>query len=191
MLPCRDLSMDAGENAYLRGHSAVYFRKIIDVQSGKFRWKESGARPSVFFAAAISPNTGGIESFAAEFACQLNEMGWDITVCFQDLRRWLRSFFWASRGNVSLAVMREQMGMGLSNIQHFAIVYITWPKVLLYTLGGALRWWPVLARLMRASQRITSGLADNGILRLSGIAPGASVDEGAFGFGMRDEVVKE
>jgi glycosyltransferase involved in cell wall biosynthesis len=111
--------------------------------------RQSGARPSVFFAAATSPNKiGGVESFAAELARQLNEAGWDLDLCFEDFPSPLVEKFLLAPGNVSLAVMREQMGMELSNARHFLrLLQRHRPKVLLYTLGGALRWWPLLARL--------------------------------------------
>jgi glycosyltransferase involved in cell wall biosynthesis len=110
----------------------------------------SSARPSVFFAVAIFPNKiGGIETFAVELARQLNELGWDLTICFQGPPPSLVEKFLLDPGNVSLAVMREQLGMGLSNIREFLqLLRRHRPKVLLYSLGGVVRWWPLLGRPM-------------------------------------------
>jgi glycosyltransferase involved in cell wall biosynthesis len=107
------------------------------------------ARPSVLFAVATSPNKiGGIETFAIELARQLETKGWDLTLCFQDSPPPLVEELLLAPGNVSLAVMREQLGMGLSNVIAFLqLLRRHRPKVLLYSLGGVVRWWPLLGRL--------------------------------------------
>ena len=114
------------------------------------------ARPSVFFAAAMSPNKiGGIETFAAELARQLDKEGWDLTLCFQDSPPPLVREFLLASGNVSLTVMREQLGLGLSNAWEFLQLLRTHrPRVLLYTLGGVVRWWPLLAKITGAKRRV-------------------------------------
>lgn len=111
---------------------------------------ESSPRPSVFFAVAISPNKlGGVESFTIELARQLDKKGWDLTLCFQapppppQIEKLL-----LAPGNVALAVMQNQLGMGLSNVREFLQLMRKYrPTVLMYTLGGAVRWWPLLGRL--------------------------------------------
>ena len=109
----------------------------------------AGHRPSVFFAAAILPNKiGGIETFSVELARQLNKVGWDLTICFQGTPPQLVKEFLLSPGNVSLAVMQNQLGMGPSNIKEFLRLLRRYrPKVLLYSLGGVVRWWPLLGWL--------------------------------------------
>jgi len=109
----------------------------------------SGARPSVFFAAAISPDKiGGVERFSVELARQLNQKGWNLTLCFQAPPPLLVEQFLLAPGNVSLAVMRQQSGMGLSNVLDFLRLMRRYrPHVLMYHLGGVVRWWPLLGRL--------------------------------------------
>jgi glycosyltransferase involved in cell wall biosynthesis len=109
----------------------------------------SPARPSVFFAVAISPNKiGGIETFAVELARQLDAQGWDLTVCFQADPPPIVEQFLLSPGNVTLAVMKNQPELKLSNTKEFLQLLRRYrPTVLLYTLGGAVRWWPMLARM--------------------------------------------
>jgi glycosyltransferase involved in cell wall biosynthesis len=111
--------------------------------------KISGARPSVFFAVAIVPNKiGGIETFSVELARQLDKKGWDLTVCFLGPPPPLVEEFLLAPGNVSLTVMQEQLGMGLSNAREFLrLLRRHRPKVLLYSLGGVVRWWPLLGSL--------------------------------------------
>lgn len=110
---------------------------------------KSGRRPGVFLAVSSSPNRiGGIEVFAAELARQLGSRGWDITVCFQDYPPPLVKEFLLAPGNVTLAVMRQQLGLGRSNAKEFyQLLRRHRPRVLLYSLGGAVRWWPLLGRL--------------------------------------------
>jgi glycosyltransferase involved in cell wall biosynthesis len=110
----------------------------------------SDARPSVLFVAAISPNKiGGIEIFAAELARQLDRECWDLTMCFQGPPPPLVEDFLLAPGNVTLAVMREQLGLGFSNLREFTrLLRRDRPCVLVYTLGGVVRWWPLLGRLM-------------------------------------------
>ena len=44
--------------------------------------------------------------------------------------------------------MQNQLGMGLSNVREFLQLMRKYrPTVLMYTLGGAVRWWPLLGRL--------------------------------------------
>jgi glycosyltransferase involved in cell wall biosynthesis len=114
------------------------------------RDQEATKRPSVFFAAAISPNKiGGVETFSIELARQLNRRGWDLTICFLDHPPPLVEKSLLASGNVSLAVMRDQLGMGLSNVKESLKLFRKHrPKVLLYTLGGVVRWWPLLGRLV-------------------------------------------
>jgi glycosyltransferase involved in cell wall biosynthesis len=108
----------------------------------------SSARRSVFFAVAISPNKiGGVETFAVELAHELNARGWDLTICFEGSPTPVVEEYLLSPGNVSLAVMRGQSGMGLQNAWRFLILLREHrPKVLLYWLGGVVRWWPLLGR---------------------------------------------
>jgi len=78
------------------------------------------ARPSVFFAAAMSPNKlGGVESFSIELARQLDKKGWDLILCFQDLPHPQIEKLLLAPGNVSLTAMQNQLGMGLSNVKEF------------------------------------------------------------------------
>lgn len=116
----------------------------------------SGARPCVFLAVAISPNKiGGVEMFSAELARQLNRMGWDLALCFQAPPPPLVEHFLLAPGNVSLAVMPRQLGMGWSNAREF--LQLLWrhrPQVLIYHLGGVVRWWPLLGRLMSVRRSI-------------------------------------
>jgi glycosyltransferase involved in cell wall biosynthesis len=107
------------------------------------------ARPSVFFAVAMSPNKlGGVESFSIELARQLDKKGWDLTLCFQDLPHPQIEKLLLAPGNVSLTAMQNQLGMGLSNVKEFVqLLRKHRPTVLMYTLGGVIRWWPLLGRL--------------------------------------------
>ena len=107
------------------------------------------ARPGVLFAVAISPNRiGGVEVFSVELARQLDAKGWDLTLCFQSSPPPLVEEFLLAPGNVSLTVMRDQLGMGLSNVKVFMkLLRVHRPTVLMYSLGGVVRWWPLLCRL--------------------------------------------
>jgi glycosyltransferase involved in cell wall biosynthesis len=108
------------------------------------------SRPSLFFAVASTPNRiGGFEIFAVELARQLDALGWNITVCFQGYPPALVESFLLSPGNVSLAVMPQQLGLGLANTREFLqLVRKHRPTVLLYTLGGAVRLWPLLGKFV-------------------------------------------
>jgi len=114
------------------------------------------AAPSVFFAAAVSPNKiGGLEAFAVELARQLQKHGWGLTMCFQDSPPPGVKDFLLSPGNVSLAVMHEQLGVSFGNAWTFVQLLRKYrPQVLLYTLGGVVRWWPLLAWLMGVQRRV-------------------------------------
>jgi len=127
-------------------------------QSKPMRQRASGAgaRPSVLFAAALSPNKiGGVETFAAELARRLDKEGWDLTMCFEDSPPPSVELFLLAPGNVSLAVMRQQSGMSLSKAWEFLrLLRKNRPRVLLYTLGGVVRWWPLLGCLTGVRRRI-------------------------------------
>lgn len=120
------------------------------------RGQGASKRPSVFFAAAISPDKiGGVEAFSIELARQLDKEGWDLTACFQDSPPPLVENALLAPGNVSLAVMRDQLGMGLSNIREFLRLLRRYrPKVLLYSLGGVVRWWPLLGSFLGVQRSI-------------------------------------
>jgi glycosyltransferase involved in cell wall biosynthesis len=113
-------------------------------------------RPSVFFAISTSPNRiGGIERFAVELARQLDRRGWNLIMCFQDTPPVSVERFLLSPGNLSLAVMRKQWGVDLGNAKEFFhILRKHRPKVIMYSLGGVVRWWPLLGRLMGARRSV-------------------------------------
>lgn len=108
------------------------------------------ARPSVLFLVAKPANRiGSVEAFVAELARQLNEEGWNLAVCFEDSPSPLVESFLLAPGNVSVEVMRKQEAMGLSNVKEFLRLLRKYrPKVFLYHLGGVVRWWPLLGRVM-------------------------------------------
>lgn len=103
-------------------------------------------RPSVLFAISTSPNRiGGIERFAVELARQLDQEGWNLIMCFQDTPPPSVEKFLLSPGNLSLTVMRKQWGADLSNAKEFfQILRKHRPSVIMYSLGGVVRWWPLL-----------------------------------------------
>jgi glycosyltransferase involved in cell wall biosynthesis len=111
--------------------------------------KHSDKRPSVFFAISTSPNRiGGIERFAVELARQLNQRGWRLVMCFQDTPPASVENFLLSPGNLSLAVMRKQWGVDVQNAREFyRLMREHQPRVLMYSLGGVVRWWPLLGRV--------------------------------------------
>jgi glycosyltransferase involved in cell wall biosynthesis len=98
------------------------------------------------FAAALSPNKiGGIETFAVELARQLRVCGWTLTMCFQDSPPPTVRDHLLSPGNVALTVLRNQSGLGPANARAFIRLLRKYkPEVVLYTLGGPVRWWPLL-----------------------------------------------
>jgi hypothetical protein len=120
------------------------------------RISRAAARPSVFLAVAMSPNKiGGLEIFSAELARQLDKEGWNLTLCFEDAPPPLVEAFLLAPGNVSLTVMREQLGMGLSNAREFLQLLRRYrPRVLLYSLGGVVRWWPLMGWLTGVRRRV-------------------------------------
>ena len=116
----------------------------------------SQRKPRLLFAVASSPNRiGGIEAFAAELARQLKEKGWDLTMCFEDSPPPLVEAFLLAPGNVQLIVMRDQEGMSFASARSFFhLLREHKPNVLLYSLGGAVRWWPLLARVMGVQRTV-------------------------------------
>ncbi len=109
-----------------------------------------GARPSVLFLVAKPANRiGSVEAFVVELARQLNKEGWNLTVCFEDSPSPLVKSFLLAPGNVSVDAMPGQEGMGLSNVKEFLRLRRKYrPKVLMYHLGGVVRWWPLLGKLV-------------------------------------------
>ncbi len=103
-------------------------------------------RPRVLIAQAVSPDKiGGMEVFAVELARQLGQAGWDAVLSFEDdpgedVRAYL-----LSPGNVKLEVIRNQVGMGWRDAWRFVRVLRRHrPTAVLYSLGGVVRWWPML-----------------------------------------------
>jgi glycosyltransferase involved in cell wall biosynthesis len=113
-------------------------------------------RKRVLFLAALAPNRiGGIESYAAELARQLDSKGWNLTICYQAEARGAVREFLLEPGNVTLDVQEVQEGLGLQNTREFIkLVLRHRPDVLLYTLGGPVRLWPLLGSLLGVRRRI-------------------------------------
>jgi glycosyltransferase involved in cell wall biosynthesis len=105
---------------------------------------------TALFALAISPDKiGGMETFAAEIARQLRDRGdWNLTLCFESQPpRVVRDFLLAP-GNVTLDVLPDQTAMGVKGMKRFwRMLRKHRPSVVLYSLGGAVRWWPIIAQL--------------------------------------------
>ncbi len=114
------------------------------------------ARKRVLFLAALAANRiGGIEGFAAELARQLDRKGWDITICHQSEAQGVVRDFLLAPGNVTLDVMKVQEGIGLGTAREFAgLLRKHRPDALLYTLGGPVRWWPLLAQAAGVRRRV-------------------------------------
>jgi glycosyltransferase involved in cell wall biosynthesis len=92
-----------------------------------------------------------MEVFAVELARQLKARGCDLTVCFEDSPPPAVRDFLLQPGNLTLDVMPNQVGMGLRQFTRFWRLLRQYrPGVILYSLGGAVRWWPLLGRLAGA-----------------------------------------
>jgi len=51
--------------------------------------------------------------------------------------------------------MRQQLGLGLSNAKEFLqLLRRHRPRVLLYSLGGVVRWWPLLGKILGARRSV-------------------------------------
>jgi|SRR6187402_14593 len=113
-------------------------------------------RKRVLFLAALAANrVGGIESYAAELARQLDPKGWDLTICYQTEARGAVREFLLEPGNVTLDVQKVQEGLGLTNtLEYVKLVLRYRPDVLLYTLGGPVRLWPLLGSLLGVRRSI-------------------------------------
>lgn len=113
-------------------------------------------RKRVLFLAALAANRiGGIESYAAELARQLDRKGWDMTICYLTEPKGAVREFLLEPGNVTLDVMPAQEGLGLKNtLEYIKLVLRYRPDVLLYTLGGPVRLWPLLGSLLGVGRRI-------------------------------------
>jgi len=90
-----------------------------------------------------------MEAFAAEIGRQLRARGdWRLIVCFEKQPPAPVRDFILRPGNVTLDVLPDQAGMGLNSIRRFwRMLWKHRPSVVLYSLGGAVRWWPMIARL--------------------------------------------
>jgi hypothetical protein len=110
----------------------------------------------VFFAAALSPDKiGGVERFAAELAHQLAPKGWSLTACFEAVPPPAVREFLLAPGNVAVETMADQPGLGMANSREFLrLMRVHRPEVLLYSLGGAVRWWPLLAMANGVKRRV-------------------------------------
>jgi len=100
---------------------------------------------------AISPDKiGGMETFAVEIARQLHQRGdWTLTLCFEKPPATLVRDFLLTPGNVSLDVLPNQTGMGFTEMYRFWRLLRKYrPSAVVYSLGGVVRWWPLIARLV-------------------------------------------
>jgi glycosyltransferase involved in cell wall biosynthesis len=110
---------------------------------------------SLLFALAIAPDKiGGMEAFATEMARQLRYRGdWRLILCFERQPSILVRDFLMAPGNVVLDVLPNQTAMGPSGINRFWRMLRKYrPALVLYTLGGVVRWWPLMARLAGVSR---------------------------------------
>jgi glycosyltransferase involved in cell wall biosynthesis len=108
--------------------------------------------PRVVFAFAVSPNKiGGVERFSEELARQLKVKGWDLTLWFQEEPPAMVREFLLAPGNVKVDVFPAQSQMGAANAKRYLrMLSKERPRLICYSLGGVVRLWPLLGRLMGA-----------------------------------------
>jgi glycosyltransferase involved in cell wall biosynthesis len=109
-------------------------------------------RPRVVFAFAVSPNKiGGVERFSEELARQLKAKGWDLTLWFQEEPPAMVREFLLAPGNVKVDIFPAQSQMGAANAKRYLrMLSKERPRLICYSLGGVVRLWPLLGRLMGA-----------------------------------------
>ena len=105
-------------------------------------------RHRVFLAFAVSPSKiGGLEAYARELATQLQPHGWDLVVCFETEAPPAVREFLLSPGNVTLVSLASQSSMSVTtNLAMLRLLRRHRPDVLVYSIGGVVRWWPLLAK---------------------------------------------
>jgi glycosyltransferase involved in cell wall biosynthesis len=102
---------------------------------------------NVILAFAISPNKiGGMESFSLEMAHQLKRQQRNLIVCFEDAPSALVRAFLLAPGNVIIEVLPAQAALSMKNaVGFYRLLRKYRPEAVLYSLGGVVRWWPLLA----------------------------------------------
>ena len=132
-----------------RNHFSLIQRPILLDKKWLPGIPDMKSRPKVLLAFAISPNKiGGMEIFGAELATQLNQKGMDLVMCFQEAPPPLVRDFLLKPGNVSLDILQHQEAHGTAAIRDYIhLLRRHRPCIVLYSLGGAVRWWPLLGMI--------------------------------------------
>ncbi len=103
----------------------------------------------VVLAYAFSPDKfGGMEAFAKELAIQLKRVGWSLSIWFQDEAPPFVRANLTSPGNVTLEVLEDQQALTFSsNLRFLRLLRKHRPSTFMYSIGGVVRLWPLIARL--------------------------------------------
>lgn len=104
---------------------------------------------NVLCAFAITPNKlGGCEQFAIEIAHQIQPLGYQFILCLEGepspgVRKAL-----LEPGNMVLEVLPRQAKIDLKSSVRFTKLLLKYrPEAILYSLGGVVRLWPLLAKV--------------------------------------------
>ncbi len=113
-------------------------------------------RPTLLLAFALTPNRfGSMELFGIELARQFERKQWNVVFCFEgEPTSAVRDHFHALP-NVTLEILPDQSSMSAASIAHFArIVRRYQPQVVMYWLGGVVRWWPLVGKLLGVKRTV-------------------------------------
>lgn len=111
--------------------------------------QEPGLRRNILCAFAIVPNKlGGRERFAIEIARQLKPHGRQLVLCFEGHPSPKVKEALLAPGNMTLEVFPRQAAIDLKSAQRFQHLLNRYrPEAILYALGGAVRLWPLMAKI--------------------------------------------
>jgi glycosyltransferase involved in cell wall biosynthesis len=113
-------------------------------------------RRNVIVAFAITPNKiGGLESFCRELAEQLKPKKRHLILCFEDSPSPAVRDYLLEPGNVTLETFPSQAAINLKSAARFYRLLRKYrPEIVLYSLGGVVRLWPLLARAHGVSRSV-------------------------------------
>lgn len=112
------------------------------------------AQPNVLCAFSIVPNKiGGQESLAVEIAQHLKSRGRHLVLCFEGPPTAAVREYLLHPGNVTIEIFQRQADLSFANVRKFHHLMRRYkPETVYYTLGGIVRFWPLLARAMGAKR---------------------------------------
>ncbi len=113
-------------------------------------------RRNVIVAFAITPNKiGGLESFCRELAEQLKPKERHLILCFEDKPSAAVRDYLLEPGNVTIETFPSQAAINLRSAARFYRLLRKYrPETILYSLGGVVRLWPLLARAHGVSRSV-------------------------------------